>query len=172
MKAPGSNTTRAASGLTSGWDVDLSSTYRGVVDPSHCNQAGQTSVGWYASRFDDASSQLLSLFGLTTAYFRCHNRLMAPVQQEISFNHELSAGDQIEIRSCMLEIRESALRVYHEMRHIDTNETIAVSTFTEAHLDGATHRPCPLPAEIQRRQARDHANSPLRALRFSLPGQW
>jgi acyl-CoA thioester hydrolase len=127
---------------------------------------------WYASRFEDASWQLLSLFGLTTSYFRSHNRLMATVQQETKFNRELSAGDLIEIRSRMLEIRENALRVCHEMLHTETNETVAVSILTEAHLDSSTRKPCPLPPEIQRRAPRDNANTTPRALEFALPGQW
>jgi acyl-CoA thioester hydrolase len=129
---------------------------------------------WYTSRFDDASSQLLSLFGLTSSYFRSHNRFMATMQQETTFNRELSAGDPIEIRSRMLETRESALRVYHQMLHTETHETVAVSTLTEAHVDGATRKPCPLPLEMQRWSPRDGTDisiSPL-TLELTLPGQW
>jgi acyl-CoA thioester hydrolase len=89
----------------------------------------------------------------------------------MTFNREVSAGDLIEVRSRVLEIGDSALRVYHEMLHAETNETVAVSTLTEAHLDSSTRKPCPLPPEIQRRPSRD-ANITPRALEFALPGQW
>ena len=151
---------------------DLSATWRGVVYPSHCNHLGHMSVMWFASRFEDASWQFLSLFGLTTSYFRRHNRVMATVHQEMTFNRELSAGDLIEIRSRMLEIRENALRVYHEMLHSETNATVAVTTLTEAHLDSSTRKPCPLPPEIQRRSPQGSAGTAPRALEFALPGQW
>jgi acyl-CoA thioester hydrolase len=160
-----------ASARTGGAHSDLSITWRGVVDPSQCNHLGHMSVMWYASRFEDASWQLLSLLGLTTSYFRRHNTVMATVRQEMTFNRELAAGDLIEIRSRMLEIRENVLRVYHEMLHTETNATVAVSTLTEAHLDSSTRKPRPLPPEIRRRSQRE-ASSPRRALEFSLPGQW
>jgi acyl-CoA thioester hydrolase len=88
----------------------------------------------------------------------------------MTFNRELSAGDLIEIRSRMLEIRENSLRDYHEMLHIETNEPVAGST--EAHPDSSTRKPCPLPPEIQGRSPRDHASTAPRALEFALPGQW
>lgn len=153
-------------------DAVLSATYRGVVDPSDCNRMGHIGAVWYASRFDDASWEFLSLLGLSSSYFRRHNRFMAIVQQETTFNRALSAGDLIEIRSRTLEIRENALRVYHEMRHMETNETVAVSTSTEAHLDGATCKPCPLPPDIQRCFTRNNARMSPPALDHALPGQW
>jgi acyl-CoA thioesterase FadM len=88
----------------------------------------------------------------------------------MTFNRELSAVHLIEIRSRMLEIRENSLRVYHEMLHIETCETVAGST--EARLDSSTRKPYPLPPEIQRRPPRDHASTAPRALEFALPGQW
>lgn len=163
----------AATGVPAGGgDADLSTTYRGVVHATHCNHLGHMTVMWFASKFDDASWQLLNLFGLTTSYFRSHNRLMATLQQETTFNGELAAGDLIEIRSRMLEIRENTLRVYHEMRHLESNETVAVNTSTEAHLDGSTRKACPLPPEIRRRSPAVEATTGLRALEFGLPGQW
>jgi len=56
--------------------------------------------------------------------------------------------------------------------HTETNEPVAVSTLTEAHLDSSTRKPCPLPTEIQRRSQRDSARTAPRALEFALPGQW
>ena len=152
--------------------AELLTTYRGVVHPWHCDHTGYMNAMAYAGRFDEASWQLLTSFGLTTSYFRQHNRLLAAVQQETTFTRELSAGDLIEIRSCLLEIREDQLHAYHEMLHAETNETVAVSRLIKAHLDSSTRRPCPLPTEIQRRSLRDSVRTGSRALEFALPGQW
>jgi hypothetical protein len=78
----------------------------------------------------------------------------------------------VEIRSRMLEIRENALRVCHEVLHPETNTTVARSTLTEARSDSSTRKPCPLPPEIQRRPLRHDASTALRALEFAIPGQW
>jgi hypothetical protein len=59
-----------------------------------------------------------------------------------------------------------------ENTHTETDETVAGSTLTEAHLDCSTLKPGPLPPEIQRHSPRDHASTAPRALEFALPGQW
>jgi hypothetical protein len=64
-------------------DSVLSTIWRGVVRISLYNRLGHMSV-MLASRPDDAPWQLLSLFGLTTSYFRRHKRVTATVQQEMS----------------------------------------------------------------------------------------
>ena len=150
----------------------LSTIWRGVVYLSHCNRLGDMSVLWFASRSDGASRRLLSLFGLTISYFRRHKRVTATVQQQVTFNRDLSAGALIEIRSRMLEIRENPLRVPHEVLHTETNATLAGSRLTEAQPDSSTRKSCPLPSEIQRRSPRYDASTVPRALEFALPGQW
>jgi acyl-CoA thioesterase FadM len=44
------------------------------------------------------------------------DRGMAAVQQNIAYKRELLAGDVVEVRSVLLELRDKAIRFLHEMR--------------------------------------------------------
>jgi acyl-CoA thioester hydrolase len=53
---------------------------------------------------------LFAQIGLTPSYLRDNGRGMAAVQQNISYKRELIAGDIVEVRSRVLELRERVLR--------------------------------------------------------------
>ena len=47
---------------------------------------------------------------------------MAAVQQNVTYKRELLAGDIVEVRSRLLEIRDKSVRFLHEMRNAETGE--------------------------------------------------
>lgn len=59
---------------------------------------GHLNIMWYPGKFDEASWQMLARLGLTLAYMREQNCMMAAVQQDSSYKRELRAGDIITIR--------------------------------------------------------------------------
>lgn len=126
-------------------------TYRGVVYPWHCDHMGHMNVMWYASKFDEATWQLLGQGGLTIGYLRNNNRIMAAVEQRITYKQELCAGDIITIRSGILEVREKVINFVHEMSNDGTNEIAATARVTGVHIDGQSRKTCPLPAEVLNR---------------------
>src|SRR5215831_14872897 len=95
-------------------------TYRGVVYPWQCDHMGHMNVMWYVGKFDEATWQLFAVLGMTPSFLREQQRGMAAVQQELSYQRELHAGDLITIASRVLEIREKVLRFAHEMRNLET----------------------------------------------------
>ncbi len=127
---------------------ELALTYRGVVYPWHCDHIGHMNVMWYVSKFDEATWHLLHLIGLSPSYFRQHNRGMAAVQQNITYKHELRAGDLVTIRSGVLEIKDKVIRFYHEMRNEETGEVAATAVMTGIHMDTQARRSCPFPVEV------------------------
>ena len=70
------------------------------------------------------------------------------VQQNTSYKRELRAGDIIAIRSGILEMREKAIRFFHEMRNEETDEISAVTMLTAVHMDLKTRKSCPFPEEF------------------------
>jgi acyl-CoA thioester hydrolase len=124
-------------------------TYRGVVYPWHCDQVGHMNVMWYVGKFDEATWLLFASFGLTPAYFRERNRGMAAVQQNISYRRELLAGDIVEVRSRVLEVREKVLVFSQEMRNAADGEIAAVCELTGVHLDRDARKSTPFPADIR-----------------------
>ena len=123
-------------------------TYRGAVYPWHCDHMGHMNVMWYVGKFDEATWNLFSLIGVTSAYLRESGRAMAAVQQNITYKRELVSGDIVAVRSGMLEMRDKVARFVHEMRHAQTGEVSAVCVLTGVHMDGQARRSTPFPAEF------------------------
>src|SRR6201996_6145712 len=134
-------------------------TYRGAVYPWHCDHVGHMNVMWYVGKFDEANWNFLSRFGLTPSYLRESGCGMAAVQQNISYKRELLAGDLVEIRSSLLEIRDKSIRFLHEMRNAETGEIAASCEITGVHMDRALRKSTPFSPDIRDTAARQLAVS-------------
>jgi acyl-CoA thioester hydrolase len=124
-------------------------TYRGTVYPSQCDHMGHMNVMWYVGKFDEASWQLLASIGLTPSRMRREGRGMAAVDQRIEYKRELYAGDVVTVRSAVVEVRDKALRMAHEMRNDDTDELVAATTIVAVHLDVMSRKARSLPADVR-----------------------
>ena len=129
-------------------------TYRGTVYPWQCDQMGHMNVMWYVSKFDEATWHVFARVGLTPSFLRQHDRGMAGVQQNTSYERELRAGDIVAIQSGILEMSEKVIRFFHEMRNEETGEISAVTVLTAVHMDTRTRKSCPFPEEILARGRR------------------
>ena len=115
--------------------METDATYRGTVYPWQCDHVGHMNVMWYVGKFDEATWNLIARLGLTPSYLRESGRGMAAVQQNISYKRELLAGDIVEIRSVVLELRDKSIRFRHDMRNAETGEIAASCEITAVHLD-------------------------------------
>ena len=129
--------------------MTLLETYRGAVYPWHCDHMGHMNVMWYVGKFDEANWNMFARWGLTPSYLRQSGRGMAGVQQNISYRRELFAGDIVEIRSRLLELRERSIRFVHDMRNGETGEIAATCEITAVHLDRQAHKSIPFEASIR-----------------------
>lgn len=123
-------------------------TYKGTVYPWHCDHVGHMNVMWYTGKFDEATWNLFAELGITPSYLREQQRGMVGVQQNTSYKQELLAGDVIEIRSQVLEVRDKVIRFKHEMRNIETNTIAATTELTAVHLDRQARKSCAFPPAI------------------------
>ena len=130
---------------------DLPITYRGVVYPWQCDHMGHLNVMWYVGKFDEATWQYFAMLGLSPSFLREQNRGMAAVQQNITYKRELRAGDVVAVRSGVLEIKEKAIRFFHEMLNEETGEVSAISEMTAVHLDTVRRKSCPFPTQFVER---------------------
>ena len=101
-------------------------TYRGATYPWQCDHIGHMNIMWYVSKFDEANWNLFARVGITPSYLREARYGMAGVQQNITYKRELLAGDVIEVRSRILEVRERVIRFVHEMRNAERDEVAAI----------------------------------------------
>jgi len=107
-------------------------------------------ITWYVSKFDEANWNLFASVGITPSYLREANFGLAGVQQNITYKRELLAGDVIEIRTRILEIREKLIRFVHEMTNLETREIAATCELTAVHMDRSTRKSCPFPEAVRK----------------------
>jgi acyl-CoA thioester hydrolase len=129
----------------------LIETHRGVVYPWQCDHMGHMNVMWYVGKFDEATWNLLSAFGVTPSFLRENARGMAAVEQQLFYRRELHAGEVVSVHSGLLELRDKVLRMVHEMRNAETGAVAAVCALTAVHIDTATRKACLFPPEVLRR---------------------
>ncbi len=131
--------------------TELPITYRGVVHPWHCDAMGHMNVVHYASKFDDAAWQFLSMLGVDIAYYKKSHCGVAALEQHTTYKSELHAGCTVTIRSGIVEIRDKILRIRHEMRNNASGEISAIMILTIVHFDTKKRKSCPFPKKIRTR---------------------
>jgi acyl-CoA thioester hydrolase len=112
---------------------------------------GHMNVMWYVAKFDEASWQLLSFLALTRARFARDGAGMAAVEQRIEYKRELRAGDVVTIRSTMLEVKDKAICIRHEMTNDETGDLAAVTEIVAVHIDMTARRALSLPSDVRER---------------------
>ncbi len=133
--------------------MHLLDTYRGTVYPWHCDHMNHMNVMYYVGKFDEATWNLMSHIGMNAAFLRKHHRGMAAVDQRISYQRELHAGDTVAIRTGVVSVGEKKIIFFHEMRDADKDEISAITLLTGVHLDTRSRKTCPLPEATARRRA-------------------
>src|SRR5258706_15838612 len=134
--------------------MEAEATYRGTVYPWQCDHVGHMNIMWYVGKFDEANWNLFARIGLTPTYLRETGRGMAAVQQNITYKRELLAGDIVEVKSVLLEIRDRSIRFRHEMRNAETGEGAAVCEITGVHMDRHARKSTPFTDMIRRAAAK------------------
>jgi acyl-CoA thioester hydrolase len=127
----------------------MNATYRGTVYPWQCDHVGHMNIMWYVGKFDEANWNFFARLGLTPSYLRDSGRGMAAVQQNISYKRELLAGDIVEVRSALIEVRDRSIRFVHEMRNAESGEIAATCEFTGVHLDRQLRKSVPFAGAIR-----------------------
>lgn len=124
-------------------------TYRGAVFASHCDHMGHMNVMWYVGKFDEATWNFFCRIGITPSYLRASERGMVAVEQTITYKRELLAGDTLEVRSTLVEVRDKAIVFTHEMRNGETDEVAALCKLVGVHIDKRVRKACAFSPELR-----------------------
>ena len=128
--------------------TELPITYRGVVYPWQCDHMNHMNVMWYVGKFDEATWNLLALFGMTPSSLKEMGVGMVAVKQEIAYKREVLAGETVTIRSGILEVRAKSVRFFHEMTNNESGEVAAVTVLTGVQIDAGTRKSCPFQEDV------------------------
>ena len=126
-------------------------TYRGTVHTWHCDHMRHMNVMWYVNKFDEATWHLFAALGITREFMEAQHRGMAGVEQQITYEKELYAGDVVSVYSRVLEIKEKVVRAEHTMKENVSGEVAAIMVLTAVHLDTQKRKSCAFPADIKAR---------------------
>jgi acyl-CoA thioesterase FadM len=124
---------------------------RDAVKPEEVNVLGEAGMAAYIHRFSAANAQVLAAFGMTPAYCRQERRAYSTFEFRLSFPGTLRAGDLAHVRTALLHVGTSSIRIFHRMANAQTHELVATLEQAGVHLDLDARRPAPLPTPLRDR---------------------
>ncbi len=132
-------------------DAGFLDTARDSVKPWEVDTLGLAAPPAYIHRFSAANGHLLAAFGMTPAYMRSQGRGLSTFEFRLAFAGVLRAGDAARVRSGLLHVGNSSMRILHRMSNARTGAMVATLEQSGVHLDVALRRPAPLPEDLRER---------------------
>lgn len=125
---------------------DLRDSARDTIKPWEDDVFGRAALSAYIHRFSAANSHALAAFGMTPSYLREQNRGFSTFEFQLSTTGALRPGDPVVVRSGVLHIGTSSIRLFHRMADARTGAEVAALHQLGVHFDVAARRPAPLPS--------------------------
>jgi acyl-CoA thioester hydrolase len=125
-----------------------------AIKPSEVNTAGEAGFAASIHRFTASNSQVLGAFGLTPEYCRREHRGFSTFEFRLRFLGTLRAGDLVRVRSGLLHVGNSSIRILHRLTNVRTGELVCTLEQAGVNLDLDARRPSPLPPEMRERALR------------------
>jgi acyl-CoA thioesterase FadM len=122
-----------------------------TVKPWEIDVFGQTAFRHYVHRFSAGGIQAFATFGMTPAYMREQRRGMSTFEFQLEFRGELHAGDPVRVKTGLLHLGNSSIRILHRMYNGRTGAPVASLDQFGVHLDVDARRPTPLPDALRER---------------------
>src|SRR6266540_4077794 len=124
---------------------------RDTVKAREVDALGQAAWPAYIHRFSAANGHTLAGFGMTPAYMQAERRGFSTFEFRLHFAGALRAGDPVRVRSALLHVGKSSIRLLHRMANARTGEEVAILEQSGVHLDMVARRPTPLPDSLRER---------------------
>ena len=122
-----------------------------TVKPSEMNVLGRGGLAHYIHRFSASGGHIMAAFGMTPAYMRDEQRGLSTFEFQLSITAPLRTGDVVRVRSALVHVGKSSLRLFHRMTNARTGGEIATLEQSGVHLDREARRSVPLPEALRGR---------------------
>jgi acyl-CoA thioesterase FadM len=122
-----------------------------AIKPLEVNTSGEAGFAAYIHRFTASNSQVLGAFGLTPEYCRREHRGFSTFDFRLRFLGTLRAGDLVRVRSGLLHVGNSSIRILHRLTNVRTGELVCTLEQAGVNLDLDARRPAPIPPEMKER---------------------
>jgi acyl-CoA thioesterase FadM len=124
---------------------------RDTVKPEDIDATGQLALSAAVHRFSASNAHMLAAFGLTPAYMRDQRRGFSTFEFQLGMGGEVRAGDPLVVRSGLVHVGTSSMRVLHVMTDERTGAEVASLQQSGVHFDSDRRRPIPLPEDLRAR---------------------
>jgi acyl-CoA thioester hydrolase len=124
---------------------------RDTVKPAEADVAGGAALSHYIHRFSAANGHAIAAFGMTPAYMRAEHRGFSTFEFQLELGGPLRPGDGVRVRSGVLHVGNSSLRLLHVMTREPGDEVVATLEQSGVHFDQDARRPAPLPDALRER---------------------
>ena len=122
---------------------------RDTVKPWETDVFGQSALSFFIHRFSAANSQALAAFGMTPTYMREERRGFSTFEFQLALAGRLGPGDPVLVRSGLLHVGNSSLRLFHAMVNARNGDLCATLDQLGVHFDQDARRPTPLPEALR-----------------------
>jgi acyl-CoA thioester hydrolase len=126
-------------------------TYRDTVTPWQIDVVGHMGFQFYVERYSSAGMQLFVAMGLTPDWLRRNRRGFSTFGYHLRFFREMSAGDLVSVRTGLLHLGGSSIRILHRM--VDPTSGMVTAQLDQfgVLLDLDARKPTRVPDEIRER---------------------
>lgn len=124
-------------------------TARDTVKPWELDVFGQLALPNYILRFSAANGHTVAALGMTPDYMRAERRGFSTFEFQLALGGALRPGDPVHVRSALLHVGNSSMRLLHVMTNARTGERVASLEQLGVHLDMDARRSTPLPPALR-----------------------
>lgn len=128
--------------------------HRARVLPEWTDYNGHMNVAYYMLAFDHATDAFFDWLDLGHAYRRRTERSLFTLEAHIAYERELDAREALRFATQLVDFDAKRLHYFHWMYHAEKGFLAATNELLSIHVDLATRRSAPLPAEALERLAR------------------
>ena len=127
--------------------------HRETVQQDWIDYNGHMNLAYYVLVFDHATDAVQDLVGLDAAYREASGCSIFVVEAHVTYDNEVMLGEEMRIRSRVLDLDEKRLHLFHEMYAGDENDgegrLAATNELMILHVDLKTRRTAPFPEAVQ-----------------------
>jgi acyl-CoA thioester hydrolase len=123
----------------------------GRVETSWIDYNGHMNVAYYHMAFDRATDRFLESIGLGETYLRDENGSMFALEDHITYQRELRAGEDFRITLQLLDLDEKRLHYFLRLFRAEGGELAATCEHLSIYVDMATRRSAPIPSGARKK---------------------
>jgi acyl-CoA thioester hydrolase len=124
----------------------VSSTMR--VEPQWIDHNQHLNMAYYNVLMDRAIDELFALIGLGPAYVAGRGGTTFTAECHVMYRRELTADEPVRTTIQLINFDDKRLHTYEELRHANEGWLSATSENISLHVDVATRKVAPFPADI------------------------